>query len=232
MTSKDGLRLHPKIEAEWLEKMESDSAMNDIPTIEVSSDDLADILRENQRLRARETELLANNSALVIENRKLRGYFSGGDERFSSLLRGEVAAFMHAFDQPMRDEPGIPDEKIVRLRVELILEEAFEFASACLGNGDVWADMFEQPRLYTRQYPRVNVDLPALADALADLAYVTEGAWLSFGISPQPVLDAVHEANMAKLGGGVDPTTGKVQKSSTWTPPDIARILREQGWRG
>jgi hypothetical protein len=36
---------------------------------------------------------------------------------------------------------------------------------------------------------------------------------------------------MAKVGGALD-ANGKFRKPPGWTPPDIERVLREQGWTG
>lgn len=225
----------------------------------VRYEDLETIIAENRRLRARETELLTKNSALVLENRNLRDGIadlapaSDATGTFSSILRGQVRAFHYAFDMPTRetltDSP--PTEMEVRLRCKLIIEEAFEFAEACLTIFPAVIPDDSQPRKAPITLPRtslsnlkanairmitdpewyyVDVDLPEAADALADLAYVTEGGWLTFGIDPQPVLDEVHRANISKVGGGKD-AEGKKLKPPGWTPPDIARVLREQGWK-
>jgi predicted HAD superfamily Cof-like phosphohydrolase len=75
----------------------------------------------------------------------------------------------------------------------------------------------------------IRVDLPELADALADLDYVVEGARLEFGINGAPIATEVHRANMAKLDGPVR-EDGKKQKPEGWKPPDIESELRKQGW--
>lgn len=51
------------------------------------------------------------------------------------------------------------------------------------------------------------------------------------GIDLGPVFEEVHRANMAKVGG---PTRadGKILKPEGWTPPDVAGVLRRQGWSG
>jgi predicted HAD superfamily Cof-like phosphohydrolase len=141
---------------------------------------------------------------------------------------------MHAIDQPVREFPGLPSsEKIIRLRAELILEEAFEFAFACFsGEGEV--EHFVNLAGHARDAIRagqVHVRLPDVADALADLTYVVEGAWLTYGIDPQPVIDEVHRTNLSKIGGPIHPETGKRQKPEGWKPPDIDRVLREQEWK-
>ena len=96
-------------------------------------------------------------------------------------------------------------------------------------------------------------DVVEVADGLADLAYVTAGTAIEWGIPLVPVLDEVHASNMAKfppclecdgLGlvilsseerycavcGGrgrlrVLDENGKVKKPEGWEPPDVARVL-------
>lgn len=107
---------------------------------------------------------------------------------------------------------------------------------------------------------RVDVHMPGLADGLGDLDVVVEGTRLEFGLDGEPIADAIHAANMRKgwpceacHGTGQDldigePTAckpckgagrvvrkradGKVLKPEDWSPPDIAGVLRRQGWDG
>jgi predicted HAD superfamily Cof-like phosphohydrolase len=74
-------------------------------------------------------------------------------------------------------------------------------------------------------------DLPEIADALADIIYVAAGMAVTYGIDLRPVFDAVHASNMAKEGGATR-ADGKILKPPGWTPPDVAGLLRKQGWEG
>ncbi len=147
-------------------------------------------------------------------------------------LREEVTEFHHAFGQEVRAQPGVPDERVVRLRARLILEESFEAVEAlmpftyCLFNMDE-----DKERLLEiiGEGTRGRTDAVAVADALADLDYVVEGTRLAFGIDGEPIAREVHRANMAKLGAGND-EFGKKQKPAGWTPPDVERELVKQGW--
>jgi predicted HAD superfamily Cof-like phosphohydrolase len=124
-----------------------------------------------------------------------------------------VTAFHRACGMPVKDAPEWPSTKRIRLRYDLVLEECDEFYSACLER-----------------------DMPAAADALADLIYVAIGAALEFGIPLEAVWAEVQRANMAK----VDPATsqvrrredGKILKPEGWEPPDVARVLYEHGGPG
>lgn len=49
------------------------------------------------------------------------------------------------------------------------------------------------------------------------------------GFDIHPLFDEVHMTNLAKVGGPRDPVTGKRLKPTGWTPPDLRRLLVEQG---
>jgi predicted HAD superfamily Cof-like phosphohydrolase len=71
-------------------------------------------------------------------------------------------------------------------------------------------------------------DLVAIADALADIAYVVYGTALTYGIDLDSVLREVHRSNMSKLGADGKPLIrqdGKVLKSDRYRPPDIGPIV-------
>jgi predicted HAD superfamily Cof-like phosphohydrolase len=152
-------------------------------------------------------------------------------------LREQVHEFMVATGQEILDNPSVPPSPAtVRLRVLLIVEEAFEYAiastsdrgahrylSAAMSNvlktiQELDADVWDHPN-------RVEI-----ADALADLDYVVEGARLTYGIDGDRIADIVHATNMKKLEGPIDPVTMKRLKPPGWVPPtvDIAKELNKQ----
>lgn len=102
------------------------------------------------------------------------------------------------------DRPAVPESGGAELRYRLILEELEEMRAAMAAG-----------------------DLAGVADGGVDLIYVVLGALLSWGIDPRPVFDAIHAANMAKVGGGRR-ADGKIPKPPGWEPPDIAAILAHQ----
>jgi predicted HAD superfamily Cof-like phosphohydrolase len=116
-----------------------------------------------------------------------------------------VEEFHAAFDILRRDTPGIPDKTTRELRCELIREELDELRAA-FADGDI-----------------VEV-----ADALADLLYVTYGTAVSCGIDMEPVFREVHRSNMTKVGG-YKRDDGKWVKPETYSPADIATVLEAQG---
>lgn len=118
-----------------------------------------------------------------------------------------VEEFHEAYGLPILDRPDISDEQTIRLRLNLLQEELDELQDA-LAAGDV---------------------VEAL-DALVDLQYVLEGAYLSFGL--HGVKDAafaeVHRSNMSKLGEDGKPIRraedGKILKGPNYTPPDLKAV--------
>lgn len=117
---------------------------------------------------------------------------------FSDVLR-----FSRKFGHHIQPLPAVPPPAVVNLRVKLIVEEFVELLQAiCTG------------------------DLPGVADGGVDLMYVVIGTLWAFGIAPQPVWNAVQQANMAKSQDKRD--DGKTTKPIGWMPPDIAGILARQ----
>lgn len=151
-----------------------------------------------------------------------------------SQERDQVEDFHYRFEHPIAGAPTIPADDRVRLRLALIAEEFIETYAALTGGtpeeiATAIKNMRDSVVLET-----IKVDLPAFADALADLRYVILGAELEFGINGDAVFDLVHAANMAKLGPDGKPIKredGKTLKPEGWQPPDIAAELRRQGWK-
>jgi predicted HAD superfamily Cof-like phosphohydrolase len=117
-----------------------------------------------------------------------------------------VREFHEALRLPIRETPssGIPQDER-ELRVRLIREEADELAIA------VAAD-----------------DLLEIADALADLIYVTYGTALHYGIDLDAAMAEVHRANMSKVAprkGAFLRGDGKVLKGDSYKAPDLAAVL-------
>ena len=124
------------------------------------------------------------------------------------LAQTLVESFHLAMDLPVGP---LHDPAIRRggLRMSLIEEEAREFREAVEAG-----------------------DLPAAADALVDLLYVTLGAGVEFGIDLGPLFEEVHAANMRKVGGPVR-EDGKHLKPPGWVAPDVAGVLdfQRERWR-
>jgi predicted HAD superfamily Cof-like phosphohydrolase len=124
----------------------------------------------------------------------------GWRERVSRTPQDDVREFHEALDIPVAMTPKL---RRPELRAALIEEEARETCEA-IRNGD----------------------LIGAIDGLCDILCVVYGAALEFGIDLDPFWQEVHRTNMAKVGGPVR-EDGKRLKPEGWTPPDLARVLRE-----
>ena len=116
----------------------------------------------------------------------------------------DVKVFMEACDQ---NEVGF--NKQSELYFKLIREEFDELVRA----------YFEK-------------DMVEIADGCADLKWVIEGLEHTLQIPQQAVWDEVSRSNLSKIsptGKVLKRDDGKVLKPDGWTPPDIKKILKEQG---
>jgi predicted HAD superfamily Cof-like phosphohydrolase len=152
-------------------------------------------------------------------------------------LCAQVSEFHKMIGAPILTAPQIPPANRIRLKLSLIMEEALEALEAAMFHTDSSTSLLsavksQMAELIIEAFPfdEKLFDLPAFADALADLDYVVEGTRLEFGINGLPIADEVHRANMAKLGGPKR-ADGKHLKPEGWTPPDVGAVLALQGWK-
>ena len=118
----------------------------------------------------------------------------------------DVRKFMETFGQMVRTKPQFPDQKTMKLRLDLIKEELNELEQA----------MKEK-------------DLKEIADALTDILYVTYGAGYAYGINLDKCFKEVQRANMSKLGEDGKPIyndQGKVMKGPNYTKPDLSKFVK------
>lgn len=126
----------------------------------------------------------------------------------SKTTLDQVCEFHETYGLPVEARPNISDEKTNALRVNLLAEELDELKEALENN-----------------------DLVEVLDALTDLQYVLDGAYLSFGLHgvKQAAFDEVHRSNMSKLGEDGKPirreSDGKVMKGPNYFKPDIAQFI-------
>lgn len=145
-------------------------------------------------------------------------------------IRDQVAAFHRKFGVPVRETPGPISADRIRLRLRLIAEEFLEVLEAS-GASPQYVGEAAELISYALYSGTQRLDIVDLADGLADLDYVVEGARQEFGINGQPIAAEVHRTNMAKEGGATR-GDGKILKPEWWQPPDIAGELLKQGWEG
>ena len=117
----------------------------------------------------------------------------------------DVKKFMETFGQMVRTKPQFPDEKTMRLRYDLIKEELNELELAMRSK-----------------------NLKEIADALADILYVTYGAGYAYGINLDKCFKEVQRANMSKLGEDGKPIyneKGKVMKGPNYLEPKLKQFV-------
>lgn len=152
----------------------------------------------------------------------------------------DVATFMRACDQEVPNTPTIPDEKTMRLRCKLIMEEALEFVEAAGFRVASVAphDNHRGQKIVDRKAIEIEKitepNLPEMAKELSDLNYVSYGAASAIGINLEEIHTEVQRSNMTKVakdGKVIKNEFGKVVKPSTYEPADVDTILAKQGWK-
>jgi len=118
----------------------------------------------------------------------------------------KVGNFMKTFGQEVKKKPSLSSNKINKLRLDLIQEELNELKAAMKSN-----------------------DLLEVADALADILYVTYGAGHAFGIDLDKCFQEVQNSNMSKLDDNGRPiynNAGKVMKGPKYFKPDLSKFIK------
>ena len=107
------------------------------------------------------------------------------------------------------DEAGA----LLLIRLQLIQEELAELSGAMLDR-----------------------DIVGCFDALVDLSYVVDGAYIAFGLHEhkEAGLLEVHRSNMSKLDENGQPiisASGRVVKSDNYSPPNLSTIISSTNGR-
>jgi predicted HAD superfamily Cof-like phosphohydrolase len=121
----------------------------------------------------------------------------------------QVREFHETYGLPVKASPDISDPKTNDLRINLLAEELDELREALVAG-----------------------DIVEVLDALTDLQYVLDGAYLSFGL--HDVKDAafaeVQRSNMSKLGEDGKPirreSDGKILKGPNFFEPDLSQFIK------
>ena len=116
-----------------------------------------------------------------------------------------VKKFMQTFGQEVKIKAGFPNDKITKLRLDLIREELSELEEAI-----------------------EKKDIKEVADALTDILYVTYGAGHAFGINLDKCFEEVQNSNMSKLGSDGKPIyneNGKVMKGPDYFKPNLSKFV-------
>ena len=121
----------------------------------------------------------------------------------------QVQEFHDTYGLPVEAEQTCGNAQTKLLRINLLQEELNELKEA-LGNDDMVETL----------------------DALIDLQYVLDGAFLSFGMQDVKgvAFDEVHRSNMSKLGEDGKPIhregDGKVMKGPNYFKPNLAQFIK------
>lgn len=123
----------------------------------------------------------------------------------------QVQEFHETYGLPVESAPNITNQKTNDLRINLIAEELDELKEALKNN-----------------------DIVETLDALIDLQYVLDGAFLSFGLHDvkETAFAEVHRSNMSKLGEDGKPirreSDGKVMKGPNYFVPDMSQFIKSK----
>lgn len=139
-----------------------------------------------------------------------------------------VLSFMKAVGQSCPDSPTTTDNLTRVLRISLLIEEVLELAEAsgvkvCLFNDDTPLSIND-----FNYNIEGEVDLVEVADALADINYVSVGAACSYGLDLEPFEDEVCRSNNSKIANGFRREDGKWQKGPNYSAANLAPILEQQ----
>ena len=167
-----------------------------------------------------------------------------------TTIQKRIRQWMKMFGQATPCQPTVSDEKTRELRCRLLLEETVEFCQASGFRASVTPALAEnRHHIELRANPSADPDLVEMADALADIKYVEDGAACALGIDMEPIDAEVHDSNMSKFwkkeelhlldadcmvtAVGVNTFVvkrpdGKVIKSPSYRAADIRPILEEQ----
>lgn len=119
-----------------------------------------------------------------------------------------VQEFHETYGLPVSLQPDLSNQTTKELRINLLQEELDELKEALAED-----------------------DIRGTLDALIDLQYVLDGAFLSFGLQrvKDIAFDEVHRSNMSKLGEDGKPIRregdGKVLKGPNYFPPDLEQFV-------
>lgn len=172
------------------------------------------------------------------------------------LRNEQVRDFHEVCDCPAPSRPVAFTTEQLRHRLRMLAEEFFEALAASFAT----TNQLEAAKAVVYDaidYRLIAFKAVPFFDALADIDYVVEGTRVEAGVKGRPLFTEVHCANMRKAHTCTDceagfihtdvssaicstcnglgrviikSPTGKVLKPDNWTPPDIASLLRAQGY--
>ena len=195
---------------------------------------------------SREFVLARLASSLGIEEALGDSYEAGHAEGFhmgrSTPEQGHKAQrqnreFHEAMGIESQATPSAIPADDVPVVIELIREEFIDELIPALGARVTFTPDGKFDNILVLGEPNVV----EIYDALIDILYVTYGALNRAGMDAEPGSDEVQGSNMSKLGADGQPIIagendpdgvfpGRVKKGPNYYKPNLADVLREQGW--
>ena len=139
----------------------------------------------------------------------------------------DTACFLEKAGQTYNVVPTEIPAAARELHSRLILEEALETIAAMGVEVATMEGLAVDMDSITFQAGDYQ-DLVEIADGLADLQYVTNGAATAFGIDLQKVHNEVQRSNMSKFIDGHRADNGKWIKGPSYSPADVKTVLEDQ----
>jgi len=171
-------------------------------------------------------------------------YASGVAQAAAMEERGHKAqrqnrAFHDAMGIATAASPQAIEPADVPVVVELIREEFIDELIPALG----FSAVFQPNGKFLHLNQVSEPDVVEIYDAAIDILYVVYGLLNRAGMDAEPGYDEVQGSNMSKLGadgkaiiaGPNDPDgifPGRVKKGPNYYKPNLADVLRAQGWQG
>lgn len=106
-----------------------------------------------------------------------------------------IQDWRNKFGLPIRTEISIPDKQETHLALELIEEEARELEEAVINI----ISIAEIAKATSNEWIKDNISVNEVADALADILFVTVGMANVFGLNVEEIVKKVYDSNMSKL---------------------------------
>lgn len=147
-----------------------------------------------------------------------------------------VQEFHRVYGVKAPDIPTIPDPDVIRLRLSLLFEECHELFTEVVEDG-AYKTVYNHSllslldELKHGEIPikdKDDINIVEVADALADIDYVNNGAADMFGLPFDEIKQEVHRSNMSKLDDNGKPIRredGKIMKGPNFFKPQISSII-------
>ncbi len=153
--------------------------------------------------------------------------------RAKSSHQQRIEKFMKGAGQFLPFVPTKPDQETLLLRARLITEEWLETMQAMgfkLSFKTNPTNSLAAVDDISFAYWDKQFDMVGVVDGIADLSVVSVGTLSAMGVADAAVLEIVDKNNISKLNGGYRGAHGKFIKPPNHKAPDIANVLKEQGY--